>query len=401
LGSDRQPLRFAYVGANAQVHVRAVGQDGPGPSQQVSWTTSLSAMTGWGGGPGGVEATWPCWAPGQARVACFVASSAETGTGTQIALSEVDGVHEHRLPVLDGRMAIHLQWSPDARKVAVLVQHDELLEVWVSDATDPSAQPRLVAEGSPLFFAWWGDGRGLVLHVGDGSDGPARLELRDVDGDGDDVVFRIPPGSFCAPLTVPSPTGERVVYVIPRADGSQLVSADLEGEDVLGLVILPGLVAAVAEPGGDRIACAGAPDADGSPYEGVWVVPADGRAPPRQVVTGPLTAFFWRPGHDAIIYACWDTGRRQLHWRMAAFGEEPVDIAVFRPTRDTYFHLHFFEQFVASHPLVSPCGRWLVWAGHVEDEDEPDPFVHLADLSVSPPAVQRVERGSYAVFAPR
>lgn len=401
MGFEEHTPHFAYVGADAQVHVRTVGPDGAGAPRQVSWTTSLSAMTGWGGGPGGVEATWPCWAPGQSRVACFVASSAGNGDGTQIALSQVDGVHEHRLPMLDGRMAIHLQWSPDARKVVVLVQHGEHLEVWVSDATDPAAMPRLVAEGSPLFFSWWGGGRGLVLHVGDGSEGTSRLELRDVDGDGDDVVFRIPPGSFCAPFTVLTRTGERVVYVISRPDGSQLVSTDLNGEDVLGLVVLPGLVAAVAEPGGDRIACAGAPDANGSPYEGIWVVPADGREEPVQIVHEPVMAFFWRPQHDAIIYARWDTGRRKLRWRIVDLGEEPVDIASFRPTRDTYFHLHFFEQFVVSHPLVSPCGRWIVWAGHVDDVEDPDPFVHLADLSVSPPRVHAVDRGSYAVFAPR
>jgi len=393
--------RFAYVGADAQLHVRPVGPDGPGPARQVSWTTSLSAMTGWGGGPGGVEATWPCWAPGQARVACFVASSIDSGEGTQIALMEVDGVREHRLPTLDGRMAIHLQWSPDACKVAVLVQHDEHLEVWVSDAQDPTAVPCLIAEGSPLFFSWWGNGRGLVLHVGEGEGGPTRLELRDVDGNDDDVVFRHAPGSFCAPMTVHLKDGERVVYVIPRQDGSQIVSTNLEGEDVLGLVVLPGLVGAVAEPGGRRLACSSAPDADGSPYDGIWVVNAEGGEPAIRVVNEPVMAFFWRPGHNALVYARWDTGRKMLRWRIVEIGKEAVDIATFRPTRDTYFHLHFFEQFTASHPLVSACGRWLVWAGHGEDPDLPDPIVHLADLSVSPPAVRLVERGSYAVFAPR
>lgn len=310
---------------------------------------------------------------------------------------EVDGVHESRFPGLPERAPIHVQWSPDGARLGILAQHVDQLELWVAEASADLTAPRLVAEGSPLYFSWLDHGERVVLHVGDPSG--SRIEVRDVVGDDDDRVFRLDPGSFCAPvsLRVSSPDQERVAYVVPRGDESQLITTDVLGEDALGVGVLEGLVAVVGEPCGDRLAFSAAPDAGGSPYDGVWVVPADGRSAPERVIDEPVLAFFWRPSRDSLVWCRWDTARRQIIWKTQ--GADGVrEVARSRPTRDMRFQLRFFEQYAASHPLVSPDGRYLVWAGHDGRSGLLAPRVFVADLDHPERAPEVVAEGSYGVF---
>lgn len=319
---------------------------------------------------------------------------------TCVAVVEVDGVREHRLPPLPERLPIHCQWSPDGQRIAVLVQFEELLELWVAEVGEQAGPLRLVADGSPLFFGWAVGGERLVLHIGDSGVGTARLEVRDVVGDADDVVFRIPPSNFCVPFTVGANASERVLYVIQRDQSSQLVSADLEGEDVLGLGVINGLVALVPSDGRDCVAYAAAPDADGSPYMGVECVGTDGFGSPTSWIDGPVLAFFWRPKHQRPLWVKHERDRRHVRWFMERAEGGPVEVGRCLPTRDTFFHLHFFEQFVRSHPLASNDGRWIVWASHDAEVDERGPTVFLTDLDADAPSARPVCPGSYAVFAP-
>ena len=400
--------RLAFVGLDGQLHVLTVSPDGSVASRQVTWSTHASPLALWGGG-GDDGNVWPCWSPDGRRLACFVSKSDdEVAHETQVAIVEVDGVQERRLPVLSGRMPIHVQWSPDGARLAVLVQFEDHLELWVAPMEPEVGSLRLVAEGSPLFFGWATGGRHVVLHVGDGGTTSSRLEVRDLVGDDDDVVFRVPPGNFCVPFTVPDPTGERVLYVVRHEHRTQLVSARLDGEDLLGLGLSDGLLAAVPSADGSRVAFSSTPDADGTPYDGISVVPADGTADPVHPVDAPAVAFFWPPTQAsppeeapvAPLWVQWDTGRQSMRWMAAQAGGAVRELGRFRPTRDQFFHLHFFEQFARSHDLISPCGRWLVWAGHAADGSGGGPCVFLADLTRPDRPPRPVCDGTYAVFAP-
>ena len=396
-----QSTRLAYVGTDGQIHLLELEASGAWTSRQLTWSVEPSALVGWGGSGGGSTASWPCWSPDGRSLACFVEHTDDSdGPATHVAVLEVDGIHEHRLPALTGRMPIHVQWSPDGHRLGVLAQFEDQLELWVAEVRPESGPLRLVAEGSPLFFGWADGGRRIVLHVGDGGTDPARVEVRDVVGDDDDVVFRVSPGNFCVPFAIPSEKGERVLYVIRRDTESQLVSAGLDGEDVLGLAVATGLMALVPAHDGLRVAYTAAPDADGSPYDGVRGVGSDGMVQPEDLVAGPVLAFFWPGALDAPMWVRWDTGRQHIRWLLPRPGEEPVEVGRFRPTRDQYFHLHFFEQFARSHPPVSPDGRWLVWSGHGADSTDAVPRVFLTDLSTPDPRPSPVCAGSYGVFAP-
>lgn len=399
--ADPRTHRLAYVGRDGQLHVLHVDASGARKSQQLTWSLQASPLSLWGGQGDGTTTLWPCWSPDGRSIACFVdVPSAEPGPRTHVAVVEADGVHEHRLPPLEHRLPIHVQWSPNGARIGVLVQFEEQLELWVAEARPTPGPLRLVAEGSPLFFGWADGGDRVVLHVGDSADEPARVEVRDLVGDGDDIVFRVPPSNFCVPFTVDCEGEERVLYVIQRDHESQLVSARIDGEDILGLGVLHGLVALVPTPDGAHVAFTAAPDADGSPYDGIRTVSCDGRAAPEHAVDAPVLAFFWRRDHPRPMWVQWDAGRQHIRWMVPRENSEPIEVGRCRPTRDQYFHLHFFEQFARSHAPCSADGRWLVWAGHDTHADTDGPRVFLTDLHADTPEPTAVCAGSYAVFAP-
>ncbi len=398
---DAERHRLAYVGRNGQLHVLTILPDGTTATRQFTWSIRASTGMLWGVEGAGSSASWPCWSPDGTQIACFIQSFSETEDAeTRVAVVEVDGVREHRFAPLVDRMPIHCQWSPDGMRLAVLVQFEELLELWIAEVGAEASPLRLVAEGSPLFFGWAEHGRRVVLHIGDNGSGDARLEVRDVVGDDDDVVFRIPPSNFCVPFAVAVGAEERVLYVVQRGQHSQIASADLHGEDVLGLGVADGLVALVPSESAARVAFAAAPDADGSPYTTVQCVSVDGSDNPGPFIDGPVVAFFWRPQHGQPIWVTHEGDQRHIQWHCGQPDGEALSLGRCVPTRDTYFHLHFFEQFVRSHPLTSHDGRWLVWASHDAAVDSTGPMVFLTDLNADNPRARPVCPGSYAVFAP-
>ena len=392
--------RLAFVGTDHQLHVM---EPGAAPPQQVTWPKALDAVGRWGGTSAADGASWPCWSPDGRWLACFEVDG--PGGGAAVGVVEVDGVEERIVHQFDGRMPIHLQWSPRGDCLAVLMQHTEALELWLCPVEGGGA--RLLATGSPLFFHWTPDGGRLLLHVGDGDDGPPRLELRDAVGAADDQVFRVPPGSFCTPMVAGRGPTQRVVYAIRRGLQTQLVSCDLHGEGLLGLALVDGLAALVVDPTGTMVAYSSAPAADGSPYQGVSVVEVLGGSP-RRLVDAPVLAFFWTPDGQRLVWCQWRAGRNRLAWFSRGLGpdELPVKLAEFWPTRDQLFQLHFFEQFASSHPMVSPCSQWLVWAGHEgevggprdEDVSSRTPRVRRVRVDGSMSAPEVVAPGSYAVF---
>jgi len=115
---------------------------------------------------------------------------------------------------------------------------------------------------------------------------------------------------------------------------------------------------------------------------------------------GPNLAFFWPRSVDGPMWVQWDAGRQNTRWMCGTAPNVARELGRFRPTRDQYFHFHFFEQFARSHPLVSPDGRWVVWAGHTDEDTGAGPSIFLTDLHDEQGGGRPVCAGSYAVFAP-
>lgn len=190
----------------------------------------------------------------------------------------------------------------------------------------------------------------------------------------------------------------------PRpVQSSLLVSCDLLGEDEREITTRPGLIALTVDR--DRAALSSATGGEGAPYYGIDIVDVASGAT-RRISEGPLLAFAWVPGGSSLIVFRVDAPANCMFALLvdAETGRERT-LGTFWPTRDLFFWLHFFDQFVDSHPLVSADGQWLTWSGYPAGDGQADlsapPRVWVRSLvDLDAPAVE-VGRGSFATFAPR
>ncbi len=388
--------RFAYVGMDRQLHVlRADGTDG----HQVSYPGVESALLMWGGTKGGDACAWPTWSPDGQWLACFRSTQGEgEEPRVQVSAVEVDGVQERLLEEIAAGMPLYARWSPDGAALGVLVQRQEALDLRVCELREVGRH-RLVDEGPPLFFSWMPDSSRILVHAG-GASGK-RLVLRDARGNGEDVPLLDSPGGFCTPMLA----GERVLVAREADVGSTVVSLALDGTPPLALVTRPGLLAFVPDPTGRWLGFTHVHEARG-PYDGLEVLPLDGSAEPRRITDTPCLAFAWLTDGESLLTVDVDEPGRRLWWTLHRVkAGTSRRLAPFRPTREMMFHLHFLDQFVHSHPLVSPDGRHLVYATYVHahwDPDAPNGTPHIAVIDLhDPDAVPvTVAAGRYAVFAP-
>ena len=387
--------RIAYVGADKQLHL--VSPSGA-EHRQLTYGEGPGAQAPWGIPAARDYATWPCWSPDGQWLACFQIHTPVEGEASEAWLSvvEVDGVEVQRLSALGGGYPIYAQWNADSRKVAVLYQMEDQLELGICQL-NALGRHHLVEQGVPLFFNWAPDGRRLLVHSGV-SRGETRLMMRAIEGNEPDEVYPDAPGSFCTPIIV----GDHSVYVARSSGADTLRAADLKGEGGRALAELEGLVAVVPDPTGKRVAFTAAPQNSNEPYDGVWITTLDGQEQ-RRVYEEGCVAFFWS-GCGRRLLVAGRGPRAGFHWDLVDLETgETRFISAFYPSDDQRFFLHFFEQFAGSHAQISPDGRYLVYAAHPDsraDTTDNSSKVFLVDLDAAEAAPEEIAFGQFAVFSP-
>jgi hypothetical protein len=382
----KPPSELAFVGADRQLHLISPGQL---RSQQLTWPGP--APTGQGSDPED-SANWPVWSP-DGRWIAFLRKAGE-GTGAMdLSITQVNGVQEQVLHRFEDRLPLYFQWSPNGKKIAVVAQHLQEVELWV---VDPQGA-RLMEVGVPLFFSWLPDSQRLVVHAGASSRRSDRLLVRSLGSD-PDLSLTENPGSFCAPVV----TADRIVFAIPQGSGTLVCSTDHRGNDFQAIAELPGLTAFLASPDGRSLALAGSPRGPSHPYQGIHLCPISG-GELRPITQDPCLAFSFCPDSEGLVWASLAGPAGPVTWWTSPQPRSvpPRKLANCWPTRDTLFQLHFFEQFLESHPMISPDGRFLAWSAfdgppHAGPSGKSAVFVcDLADPQAQP---RRLADGSFAVF---
>ena len=380
--------RIAFVGADGQIHVTRA--DGSG-ARAATFAKVPTALSRWGSTQGRDSCTWPVWSPDGRWIGCFQSPLGEDHGGSALVVAvEADGVEEQALLALDGELPIYAQWNAAGTCLAVLTQHQDELTLALCSIGDLGNR-RPVDEGVPLFFAWAGER--ILVHVGNRPPRSGHVVLRDPMGGDEDRLLAEAPGTFCTPLLVE----DQALYV----ERGSLWSTDVRRGGRRELTALDGLVAMVARPRHPEVAIGVAPVSGADPYRGVALLDlAGGQA--RSILDEPCLAFFFDPTGERLLYVkARERGQGvTLHVREPSGDTRPL--GRFWPSAHQLFYLQFFEQYCASHPLVSPDGAVAVFSGF-EDPSiagrDASPRIFAMDLRDDVGLPEVIAEGSFAVWS--
>ena len=268
--------------------------------------------------------------------------------------------------VIAAGLAHYVSWSPANRALAVVANVGSGLAVNLVAAHGRGSTRRLV-DGAPLYFAWAPDGRAIVVHRA------AQLVLFDLSAgsEGPIQIQRSRP-SFRSPAW--SQDGSRFYFARPRPGGGSTIMRARRREvggsgEHEALMELDGAASFVASRCDDRLAVLrlAANDSEGrelsilDPNSGVRQAVADRAMSGVTWSPDGRALFAWEPQPSSTMIAL---TRYDLGEPGEVAGMRPgVRLARFQPSAEFATMLTFHDQFAHSHQVVSPCGRWLTFAG--------------------------------------
>jgi hypothetical protein len=386
--------RIAYVGVDRQLHV--VTAQGKNASQ---WTFSLAnnPLLMWGK-PDIVPCgyAWPCWSPDGSKIACFqLPTDQNPQDPVQIHVLEDQGIKQHELMQIPGRIPVYMNWQPNGEGLAVLLQTEEHMELAYCSLDKPG-QLRVLYQAAPLFFDWGPEARRVYVHAGS----PSQPEMnafvvRDTEGELPDEVLPQTPGRYCRPLIL----GNSIVHVAHVNGRERLVCSDLLGENEHVLLEYEGLGAAMPARSRKSVVFSSAPNAGQTPYRGASLISLIGK-PAVRLTDDDILCFFWSDKGEQLVYIRMIPESNFLSWCSVRPNENPVELIQFRPSREMLYYLHFFDQFAETHQLISEDGRYLVFSGIIKSEaPENKPQIYVLDLRGAQP-LKCVGQGTFGCFEP-
>ncbi len=382
-----QSPRLVYVGSDGDVY-RATQGSG-----------SAKLTCGWfdDDEPERLHYVWPTFSPDGNSVACF---GLRPGATTEASLFAVDGDGVRMSEVWSATEALPIceSWSYDSRYIALLCQHENRLALEVADVLNPGHAVPIV-QAAPLFWSWSPSGSVIAVHAGGSrrQNGDAQLKLVNLE-DGFEPVATLVPGDFRTPAW--SPDGRRMAYIDASGKHEQLAMYRIDDGATEIVSSVDSHCAFLWSPDGKTLAVAHSVGNAPHVYVGLSLV--DVRTGRREVVSDcEFIGFFWSPSSGRIILIELDDDRGMrwgvLDTRGCTLGQgEP-----FYPTNDFMYFCQFFDQFAVSHPLISPDGRSLVFAGSTSNVDagqkESESGVYLTpiDGAMQP---QRLAAGHFACW---
>ncbi len=387
--------RLAYVAPDNQLHLLDLDRE---EHTQLTLSLASNPLLVWGQPDLPANGySWPCWSPSGNQIACFQFPDGEdVSPPVGLHVVEIDGLRQTEVLQIPGRVPIYANWQPNGEGLGILMQQEDEVELGYC-RLDELGKIRILEAGAPLFFTWAADSRRVFVRAGNVMQPNSnRLVVRDAQGEMPDEVPPQTPGHYCCPLVI----GDRLIQVDRKGEINRLISTNYAGEDIQPLLEFEGLGAVVRAAGQQAVIFSAAPKSGERPYRGAtWLNIQTGER--TRLTDDDCIAFFWSKGGQQLIYVTMDRDNNSLGWCSVRAGETPQKLVTFWPSPEMLFYLHFFDQFVDSHRLVSPDGRFLVFSGHLAGEGttKSPPSLMLLDLH-GQEKLRTLTAGSFGCFAP-
>ena len=389
--------RLVFVGEDGDLYQAGPTASARPRTQRLTWGWETTENDG------RLYYVWPSYSPDGSLVACF---GVRPGAGDQqdaglYAVTQ-DGVSMHEIWRTSRATPIGESWSPDSSRIALLLQSGEGLSLEIANVRRPG-ETFVVERGSPLFWSWSPVENLLAVHAGGSSSvyDDARLTIFDT-REGCEQIALLSPGEFRTPAW--SPEGRRVAYIEAGSDGREFL-AIYRLDDQVSEIVQPveGHSAMLWSPDGRYLAVSQALGETPHLFTGVSLV--DVRTGRSKVVSDDnVVAFFWSPCSERLLTVSFsDSGGMQWSSLDVVGLRETIE-SRFYPSRELVYFCWFFDQFAMSHPLVSPDGASLTFAGHVTapggNKLDGETAVYIQSL-VDPGPPERVGPGHFGCWDAR
>ncbi len=340
------------------------------------------------------------------RLRVFVLEQARAGETARVAYTSPDEIFTYAA------------WAPGdcptgkCRDLALLFTPADQNGLGVRLVRDSAGKftDRIIGQAAPFYYSFSPDGQKMLWHRF-----ASQLEIYDIKAN-KTTLLGDEPGQFQAPMW--SPVDDRLLFGIVGS-----------APDKTDIVIAKGttrqaLLKELESPVSFAWSWDGAKIASVAGFNAVVVTDAASGKTVANGALNPVVAHFWAPQNDRVAFVTvnrqpsgtqsasrsngsgvyGNNGRvttttqavTSLTWNILDVTSNRVTtLSNFIPTRDMIYYLNFFDQFVRSHSLWSPDGRYLVYGS---SDSLGNQSVVLADTR-SPGSTTRVASGSLGIWS--
>lgn len=319
----------------------------------------------------GMVFMWPSWSPNGEQITVSASSQRQEEPKLElwrVPLSEGPAEVVFQNP-RDGRQMIapglahYVNWAPSGRAVAVVGNVGTGLAINLVAASGQGT-PRRLVDGAPMFFSWAPDGRAILVHRA------AQLILFDLtsSSEGPLQIQRVRP-SFRSPGW--SSDGASLYFAKPRPGGGAILVRAKRADAASGsehdeLMELTGPASFAVSPSDERLAVLTLGPGDSEGRKLTILDPETAAQAP--IIDRAMNGVFWAPDGRSLF--AFEPQPSSTMIGLTRYDLDPngefagsTRLARFQPSAEFATMLNFYDQFAHSHQIVSPCGRWITFAG--------------------------------------